>query len=413
MKTIVSILLVTSCITATFAIDLSSLSDNYYYSNRLVSNGDYLWIASDNGIIMFDKQTKDSKNCNALFEIEQQSKIVAVSKDNNDNLFISTKEYNILELNEGEIYEYYASHTLDLTHGYAMAFDSNNTLWTSNTSWLYNYNAGEYTPQFISFDTLGPETYIMDMDFDSNGYLWVVTSGYDNEGGRNGYLYRYNVVDKTLNCILPCEQYGSFATSISIDNSDNIWFLQDGDIHLYNQTSEQEIVFSNDTYSSIGNNKYTASDIDDNDNKWFISSNNLLKYNNSEFISYTTENMNDARAVICDDDIVWVFCNDNTLLKFENEEFTSYTLSTELYNGSVTGVKDIDTNTEVKISIINNGFDIKIDGVMCGEIVNIYNTNGVLQQSFATEMGGIYSISNLTNGIYIVNVNGNSYKIIK
>ncbi|MBR3608762.1 MAG: hypothetical protein IKL50_02615, partial [Bacteroidales bacterium] len=139
----------------------------------------------------------------------------------------------------------------------------------------------------------------------------------------------------------------------------------------------------------------------------FSSSTILMKYNGAEFTTYTCDGYEEARAILCDEDIVWVLLKSDKLLKFQNNEFETIDLSP-----AVTGIEESTAdvcNTKAYTS----------DGVLY-----IENAEGVNSVTVYDAMGrvitsGTYNSSSVQiqlpatlKGVAMVKVNNEVVKVI-
>ena len=299
-----------------------------YYSNRISDDGDNLWLATSKGLIKYNKSTGYANNA--------ANEVGAASESTFTVVEVNTK--GVVCYNEDITYEYPKvwNGTELVTYGglgywgsaYSFAFNSKGDVWGSVLGRYFppldsaNHYVGYGTANMSSSRI---QTSIMDMAFDSNDRLWIAMYGdyhylgYHNQNSTTTYVGTNGDTPKKI-------------TSIAIDTNDNIWFASEDGINYYNQITGNEVCMNKEQYPEMLVNRYYGNDIDAEGNIWFTSENNLLKWNGSEFTTYTCPEYKEARAMLCDGDIVWVLLKSDKLLKFQNNEFETIDLSHTVNN---------------------------------------------------------------------------------
>ena len=267
----------------------------------------------------------------------------------------------------------------------------------------------------------------MDMAFDSKGTLWIISDNrkatYDCKDGEHGLatlvkkdkdgidsklstLHKYPFVYFNTTPILEFEDIN--ATSIVVDNDDNIWFTSNYGIHYYNQTSAEAMLINSTTNSSIPNEHFYANEKDSEGNIWFSSSTTLMKYDGEDFTTYTCTDYNEARSILCDGDIVWILLKNDTLLKFQNKEFETIDLTP-----AVTAIEESITEVNKSKAFVSNemlnienaeGINLVVVYDATGKVITSANANGATSTQIA--------LPSNTKGVLLVKVNNEIIKVI-
>ncbi|MBR5323502.1 MAG: hypothetical protein IKV14_01605 [Muribaculaceae bacterium] len=432
----------------TFILPFNICFGNYYdiknelHTNRLALKDNAIWITASKGLLKYDKGlgrvTSASEELGVNSDIEYLS--IATAPDN--SLWFASEEEGIKKYDEVlSSYRAFSLIGIDTYHGllYSFAFDSSERVFAGEMDYVFYVDKLNPIDEYPSCKQMyqlattkdggnGANRPTMDMAFDSNGAIWIVS---DNREASNNYKDgKVNLatlvkkdkasLDNTLNTIhtypyvyfkaTPVLEYDDInATSIVVDNNDNIWFTSNYGIHYYNQSTEEASLMNNTTNSSIPNEHFYANEKDSDGNIWFSSSTTLMKYDGENFTTYTCPDYNEARSILCDGDIVWVLLKNDTLLKFQNNEFETIDLTL-----AVTGIKEsIAEVSNTKAFISNEMLNIEnaegINSVVIydamGKIITSANANGATSTQIA--------LSATIKGVLIVKVNNEVVKVVR
>lgn len=370
MKSLLFIMF-TLCITQVFPA--SYPEGNNYYCNRLANAGEFLWIASNQGLIRYEKKTGKSELYTAKVDFHDSSVFTCVYTDKENNLWFGTKDSPLTKYN-GIYSNVYIPHPNDYLYNcthfywYSLAFDSQNKLWSGTTSIFLSYDkeSKERVDQG-NLDLWGNEPfYIMDMEFDSKGQLWIAADSY--------YVHlACRKTDGSINFVLSAHNSQRTISSLAIDSEDNIWYVCEDGIHHYNQTNAIDTHYAFDNYPDIPSALYTACEIDHKGNIWFTSSHYLLKYDGSKFTSYNCYGYDKACSLLCDGDMVWIYTANDDVFCFENEQFNYIHIET----GSSNIVRESSEIHQFTVTSDENGI-IRISGNIGIISINVYNVSGTL-----------------------------------
>ena len=319
-----------------------------YYTNRLTKNTDYIIIAASKGVVKLNKTDNTFYNASNEYLIDEECRITAILAQGNDTLYYSDGYYGPRLFDGNTTKNYYSPiNERGDNYSYSLALDSSNDIWinfTGHFSKPTEFNIFPINQPYIIHDAIygAPIAVIMDMAFDSKGNLWMATYGLFFQAV---YFQSQQESSTTTDVIRGGEKE---ATSIVVDFDDNIWLTSDDGIHYYNQETGRDSILTNATNPTIPATQFYANDIDNEGNIWFSSSTILMKYNGAEFTTYTCDGYEEARAILCDEDIVWVLLKSDKLLKFQNNEFETIDLSP-----AVTGIEESiaeESNTKAYVS---------------------------------------------------------------
>ena len=235
------------------------------------------------------------------------------------------------------------------------------------------------------------------MAIDSKGDLWMATYGLFYQ-----VVCLQNQQNSPIDVISGKEKQ---ATSIVVDFDDNIWLTSDDGIHCYNQETGKDSIMTNATNPNIPAVQFYANDIDDNGNIWFTSESNLLKWNGSEFTTYTCNGYEEARSILCDEDIVWVLLKNDKLLKFQNNEFKTIDLSP-----AVTGIKESIAEVSNTKAYVSNGV-LYVENAEGINSVEVYDATGRVITSGSYNSSSVQiQLPSTLKGVILVKVN---YEVVK
>ncbi len=341
-----------------------------YYTNRLTKNTDYIIIAASKGVVKLNKTDNTFYNASNEYLIDEECRITAILAQGNDTLYYSDGYYGPRLFDGNTTKNYYSPiNERGDNYSYSLALDSSNDIWinfTGHFSKPTEFNIFPINQPYIIHDAIygAPLAVIMDMAFDSKGNLWMATYGLFFQAV---YFQSQQESSTTTDVISGGEKE---ATSIVVDFDDNIWLTSDDGIHYYNQETGRDSILTNATNPTIPATQFYANDIDNEGNIWFSSSTILMKYNGAEFTTYTCDGYEEARAILCDEDIVWVLLKSDKLLKFQNNEFETIDLSP-----AVTGIEESTAEESNTKAYVSNG------------VLYIENTKGINSVEVYDAMG--------------------------
>ncbi len=377
-----------------------------YYTNRLTKNTDYIIIAASKGVVKLNKTDNTFYNASNEYLIDEECRITAILAQGNDTLYYSDGYYGPRLFDGNTTKNYYSPiNERGDNYSYSLALDSSNDIWinfTGHFSKPTEFNIFPINQPYIIHDAIygAPLAVIMDMAFDSKGNLWMATYGLFFQAV---YFQSQQESSTTTDVISGGEKE---ATSIVVDFDDNIWLTSDDGIHYYNQETGRDSILTNATNPTIPATQFYANDIDNEGNIWFSSSTTLMKYNGAEFTTYTCDGYEEARAILCDEDIVWVLLKSDKLLKFQNNEFETIDLSP-----AVTGIEESTADVCNTKAYTSDGV-LYIENAEGVNTVTVYDAMGRVITSGTYNSSSVQiSLPSTLKGVIMVKVNNEIVKV--
>ena len=406
-------------------------------ANRLALKDNAIWIAASKGLVKYDKALGKVSSASEELGIDSDIEYLAITSTSDNSLWFSSEEYGVVKY-DGEVRNYSDSkYSAKISHRYIYSFvadsqgrvfcgDLDHIFYVDNLTPIDEY----YYCKQLYYLTNGaaasfPGRPIIDMSFDSNDNLWILSNNKNAsyKDGRQGlatlvkkekddldellkkeYVYPYRAFD--AESLLEFDKIN--ATSIVVDNEDNIWFTSDMGIHYYNQTTGKDSIINSTTHSAIPNEHFYANEKDSYGNIWFSSSKTLMKYDGEEFTTYTCPDYNEARSILCDGDIVWILLKNDTLLKFQNNEFEPIDLAPAVMGINESVIEAHKTKAYITNGELNIENEEGINSVVVydamGKVITSANANGATSTQIA--------LPSNTKGLLIVKVNSEVIKVI-
>lgn len=376
-----------------------SLSEQNYF-NRLANDGTSIWVATSKGVVRYDKTEKRAYNENEALEIDENSVINCIKTDKSGKVWYSVKNEGVYCYDGVKVesyFDFYKEEFLRL----AFAFDANDSIWVSAggnyiSPMVEGVRKGYTTPDTYS---TSKNAYIMDMEFDSKGNLWISIFGEYNsllcQKSNNSY------------CESVITEGGTVLPSLTIDKNDNIWYTVNNGLIYYNTQTGVQTLYSHDTDSNIPAAHFFASDIDENNNMWFTSSHYLVKYDGEKFKWWNSYGYHDPRGILCDGDVVWIYMSNDVLFRFEDDKFEKIDLAPEVAGIESNYIEKPNTKAFVSngVLIVESPEEITNISVydMVGRVITSANANGATSTQIA--------LSSNTKGVLIVKVNNDVIKV--
>ena len=372
------------------------------YFNRLANDGENIWIAASKGVVRYNKTEEKVYNANKRLGLEDDDIVNCIKTDKNNNLWFSVEKKGVFCYNGEELSKRNDSYINTLLR-LSFAFDSNDSIWISAGGYyispqIDDIQIGYTTPDNYS---IKQNAYIMDMEFDSKDNLWISIFG----------EYNSILLHKKENtfCESIIAEGNMVIPSLTIDKDDNIWYSIERSIIHYNTTTNSETRYWNDTDSNIPAAHFFASDIDKEENVWFTSSHYLLRYNGENFKWWNCYGYHKARAILCDDDCVWILMESDELFKFEDEKFSYIDLEAEVMNIKENIVSDNKTKAYIANGVLNIENE---EGITSVEVYNSLGTPLFRRGAGGENTSIQIPLPATLKGVTIVKVNNEVVKVI-
>ena len=414
---------------------------NELHSNRLALKDNAIWIAASKGLVKYDKTLGTVSSASEELGVNSDIEYLSIATAPDNSLWFASKEEGIKKYDEA-LYSYRASYYMvnNVIFGflYSFAFDSSDRVFAGDLDHVfYVDNLEPIEEEFCCKQMLklavrkdgateeGRPT--MDMAFDSKGTLWIISDNrkatYDCKDGEHGLatlvkkdkdgidsklgsLHNYPSVYFNTTPVLEFEDIN--ATSIVVDNDDNIWFTSNYGIHYYNQSTGVDSLMNSTTHSSIPNEHFYIAEKDSDGNIWFSSSTTLMKYNGEKFITYTCSNYKEARSILRDGNTVWILLKNDKLLRYQNRSFKVIDLTP-----AITGVEENFAETPKAKAFVSNGV-LYIESEEDITSINIYDSMGrevLTPNPSPVERGVSITLPNV-KGVLIIKVNNEVIKVV-
>ena len=413
--------------------DYSSF-ENKYHTNLMVKKGDTLYILSSKGIVSYDISNNSVSNYSKEIGVDEECEYLAIATDKEGSLYFTSKEYGIMKY-DGNLHSYPCTYNKPTPYGllYTLNFDSDNNLFSGEFMFLSYLHPTEENSEIVQLYAVCSESMyqayiedlvVMDMEFDSKGNLWIALKAKKYSSNKKDLPYfikKDSLGIAGLANNTPYWPYINFngeyilkgdknASSLVVDDDDNIWIAADDGIHYYNQETSLDSLINHTTHSDIPNEHFYVNAKDNKGNIWFSSSTKLLKYNGVKFSTYTSSEYNEARAILCDGDIVWVLLKNDKLLKYQSRKSKVIDLIPAITN---TGIDESIADTPKVKAFISNGV-LYIESEEDINSIVVYDATGNVITS--ADANGATStqikLPSNTKGVLIVKVNNDVVKVM-
>ena len=414
---------------------------NDLHTNRLALKDNAIWIAASKGLVKYDKTLGIVSSASEELGVNSDIEYLSIATAPDNSLWFASEEEGIKKYDEA-LYSYRSSYYVNnVMFGllYSFAFDSSERVFAGDLDHVfYVDNLEPIEEEFCCKQMLklavrmdggtveGRPT--MDMAFDSKGTLWIISDNrkatYDCKDGEHGLatlvkkdkdgidsklgsLHNYPFVYFNTTPVLEFEDIN--ATSIVVDNDDNIWFTSNYGIHYYNQSTGIDSLINSTTHSSIPNEHFYIAEKDSDGNIWFSSSTTLMKYNGEKFITYTCSNYKEARSILRDGNTVWILLKNDKLLRYQNRSFKVIDLTP-----AITGVEENFAETPKTKAFVSNGvlYIEKTDGITSVEVYNSLGTPLYKRVAGGEDSSLQIVLPSNTKGVLLVKVNNEVIKTI-
>lgn len=276
-----------------------------------------IWIGSTKGL------TKINEKDTLFFNTENNlpsNDITAFITDNNGNYYIGFKDKGIYKIISGSISK---NAQLEIEPIYenlsitSIIKDDDKNIWfsTKKNGIFYLNSSNEII--HVSKEN-GLETNEINLFYkDKNGNLWLGSNGSGLiKLNLSAFSYFDNVLGLNKNNIF----------GITSDNENNIWVVSsnEGAFKYDGKTS-----FNYTVKDGLGSNNVRAVVKDKKGNIWFATTNGLTKYFNGSFKNYTTQDglpSNQTKSLLVDKKgNLWIGTNGGGLVKYDFKTFKTYT----------------------------------------------------------------------------------------
>ena len=310
----------------------SQLKDWGNYTNNdlircMLSDGDYLWIGTNGGIVKLNKSTGEKHfytRCDGL----PNNKISALALDGNGGVWTSSENCVISKFNGTgfDILEATARVPVrPAMPNQALHVDQSGRIWYGALA-IYTKDQELGTDKILGWKL--PNTSIQSNKLVSS-FLFTTVNGEEvlYIGGQIGSTRLLKFDGKELYPILKSE-IPSAVTALAPGENGNIWIATQGK-GLMSYAPDGTLTTFNTSNSNILANQVYDMKTDHRGDYWLACQRSLVKFDGKDFIAYQTgliESMGDMNCMTYvlpeEDGTVWVGTKKQGLFKFANGEFT-------------------------------------------------------------------------------------------
>ena len=398
--------------------DNRSLMDNRVAAIHEDKEGN-IWVGTRNGLSKFDRISCGFTNYDISIPGKQSTYtyIFSIYEDSKENLWLSTEMSGLIRFNResGDIDTqkilYNESKILDFEGiSFSIHEDGEQNLWVSSFDHgLLKYDSEQQVFIPIVPDKKNPNRFINEKIWqilgNKEGYLWLATdAGVYEFDLKNNNLRNLGIFNQ-----IPRNPYIRYASSMSLDNTGNIWISTalDG-LFKYNPLKGSKTQYKDNFINSNSNNReyLTCTYIDKSNILWVGTWNNgifKIDFQKEPFRTYRhsfdqkgTLSGNNITSIFqsrLHPDILWIGTKENGLNKFyrgESENDKQFQrIETDIFNSVTSLLEDKNgilwVGTEngwlFRYDVMNEGFvniteDRKISNDIMGSSINVINEDG-------------------------------------
>ncbi|MDR2621644.1 MAG: T9SS type A sorting domain-containing protein, partial [Dysgonamonadaceae bacterium] len=393
------------------ALTFSQLTGWVNYTNgdmvtKILNDGDYLWIATDGGLVKMNKQTEEKTFYNRANAGLPENHLRSLAKDSNGNIWVTTQNQGVGKFDGTNSTVYKAGNSGLPTSQYcqSIAIDNENNVWIGTLMYLNRFDGEKWeswtTPNSV-FDAFWA---IYDLQFDNDNTLWM--------GGSSAISGLY-LAKLTQNGIETITEFKKDVLSIAIDSENNKWLgTISAGLVKYDGTG---FTTYNTANSDLPYNDIYDVEKDASGHLWLACNRKLVRFDGTHFTVYDTPLITDDNNFIyCleadDDGTIWIGTRRNGLIKFSNGNFKQINLSASpLLSNDIDFSLDIDKDHTVRFGTKHNLVSIDANDQWHSSYEKINNmessprVNGV-----AADLSGNVWVALGLSDTCVLKINGNN-----
>ena len=286
---------------------------------RMATDGTNLWVATDNGLLKYDKQTGgqtlyNSDNSGLISNYLEGVAYIG------GNVWMGTYNRGIAKFDGQKIVSYNKLGEVDIfseNQGiWVIVSDAGGNLWFGSMYGLFRYDGTdwEWNPIPDSFHLAHLQ--ISSMVFDRDSTLWFGCMGsMQNPLGRIMRDGKMEIIQSVGHADID---------KIAIDKDGNVWYTSyRGGIARFDGTTLERFDSKNSPLPSDYTNGLT---IDDEDNVWFGCGSDLYKYDGCQFTAYKLPTEKFVSDVLIDGGTIWVGTFGDGLFRLVNGQIENILL---------------------------------------------------------------------------------------
>lgn len=350
------ILLFLSVLSPAFA--LAQLSDwknytNYNKVSDMLNDGDYLWIATDGGLIRLNKKTDEKTFYDRAKYGLPDNHLRALAKDKEGNLWI-TSQYNGVAKFDGEKCQIYDETNSDIPYEQwctAITIDQSNNKWIASLLWLNKFDGNKWESWTSPGSEIAMMWYLNAITFDNDSTLWV-----GGDGPPKFHFGKFNGTEIEI-----CEEIRDAVYGIAVDQNNIKWLATDGGLVKCDGNNYTWFTQEN---SELPDNALPDIKVDKAGNIWMPCDKYLVKFDGTRFTKYKNEEM--GHFIYCieldeENNTVWIGTINDGVFKFKDGQFEKVDISSPLLSNTITSLH-IDAKDNVWFGTINGLSQLDRDG---------------------------------------------------
>jgi ligand-binding sensor domain-containing protein len=324
------------------------LSDWSNYTNgnmvtEILNDGDYLWIATDGGLVKMNKATEEKTFYNRANAGLPDNHLRSLAKDKDGNIWVTAQYYGVGRFDGTDCIVYKDSNSelpmsLNCT---SITIDNDDNVWVGTHMYLNKFDGENWESWTTPNSIFDGQWAIYDLKFDNEGILWL---------GGESLMSGFYFAKFTGSEIQKIDGIRKPVLSIAFDGENNKWLGTATGLVKYDGT---DFITYNTNNSTLPDNNIYDIKKDASGNLWLASGRYLVKFDGTNFTVYNTPLITDDNNFIyClemeDDGTIWIGTRRNGLIKFSNGNFKQIDMSASpLLTNDISFSLDIDKDNNV------------------------------------------------------------------
>jgi ligand-binding sensor domain-containing protein len=395
-------------------VAFSQLSDWKNYTNgdmvtKILNDGDYLWIATDGGLVKMHKTTEEKTFYNRANTGLPDNHIRGLAKDINGDIWVASQYNGIGKFDGTNCTVYKKTNNSTDQHCYSIAIDNENNVWAGTLFYLNRFDGEKWESWTTPNSALDAFWAIYDLKFDTEGMLWM--------GGASVVSHFYFAGFNGSNIEI-LEEIDTPVLSIEIDKDNNKWLGTEAGLVKYDGVS---FTTYNTNNSNLPDNTIHAVKKDASGNLWLACGKQLVKFDGTDFTTHNTSLItgDDNNFIYClepeDNGTVWIGTRRNGLIKFSNGTFRQINLgNSPLLSNDIAYSLDIDEDYNVRFGTKYNLVTIDKNNRWSSSYENIGNmtTDRFRINGIASDLSGNRWIALGRSDTCLLKINNNSSTVV-
>lgn len=317
MKSIFSfILLLFTIVTCLYTKPPWENFNNLNQVNRILPDGESLWVATTGGVIRINKNTEERLYLDRANANLPDNTIVSLAKGADGRIWMGGGNFGIAYYSGNSVHRFDEAgmEILNNCSANCMTIDKNGDLWFASIYYLVKFD-GVALKYWQTGNIIMSDNSISDIEMDAQGKIWI-----------SGSWGLAKVESDTINYNPEIKFHVS---ALNFDSGGRLWMgtsrkglvCYDGNKYKYYDT----------TNSKLKSNIIIDFTIDKDDNLWISSDSGLTKFNLSNSVNYPLSKINIEDDyiidIVFDDGIIWLGTFRNGLIKFDGDSFSLINLN--------------------------------------------------------------------------------------